>query len=227
MSLGFGGPSGKICRDKSAEVTDIMLVRLEHRVDITDAQKAAFEEFKTATRVAADKLREGCPKKPDTTANEGDKAAAPKVTPLDRLAQTQVGLEASLEALKTYRPAAEKFYASLSDEQKAKLTERRGGGKRHWKRDRGPHDGGERDDGGDRGGQEQAGQQPHSQRQGLILGARGSAAPSRLPLHCSAHAGRDVNPVRRAMSPHMAPSGAERHRSAPISFAPHPIPALI
>lgn len=151
MSLGFGGPSGKICRGKSAEVTDIMLVRLEHRVDITDAQKAAFEEFKTATRTAADKLREGCPKKPDTTANEDDKAAAPKMTPLDRLAQTQVGLEASLEALKTYRPAAEKFYAALSDEQKAKLTERRGGGKRHWKRDGGPRDGGERD-GGDRGG---------------------------------------------------------------------------
>ncbi|WP_439541867.1 Spy/CpxP family protein refolding chaperone [Hyphomicrobium sp.] len=145
MGLGFGGPSGKICRGKSAEVTDIMLVRLEHRVDITDAQKAAFEEFKTATRTAAEKLREGCPKKPDTTANEDDKAAAPKVTPLDRLAQTQVGLEASLEALKTYRPAAEKFYAALSDEQKAKLTDRRGGGKRHWKRDGAPHDRGDRD----------------------------------------------------------------------------------
>jgi hypothetical protein len=148
MGLGFGGPSGKICRGKSAEVTDIMLVRLEHRVDITDAQKAAFEEFKTATRAAADKLREGCPKKPDTAA-DGDKAEAPKLTPLDRLAQTQTGLEASLEALKTYRPAAEKFYASLSDEQKAKLTERRGGGKRHWKRDRGPHDGGNRGPSGD------------------------------------------------------------------------------
>lgn len=151
LGLGFGGPSGKICRGKSAEVTDIMLVRLEHRVDITDAQKAGFEEFKTATRAAAEKLREGCPKKPDTAATtDGDKAAAPKVSPLDRLAQTQVGLEASLEALKTYRPAAEKFYASLSDEQKAKLTERRGGGKRHWKRDRGPHDGDDRS-GPDRG----------------------------------------------------------------------------
>jgi hypothetical protein len=165
MSLGFGGPSGKICRDKSAEVTDIMLVRLEHRVDITDAQKAAFEEFKTATRVAADKLRAGCPKKPDATANDGDKAASPKVTPLDRLAQTQVGLEASLEALKTYRPAAEKFYASLSDDQKAKLTERRGGGKRHWKRDRGPHDGGDRG-GPDKGGPENDNASPSPDNKG-------------------------------------------------------------
>ena len=57
-------------------------------------------------------------------------------TPIERLAQTQAGLEASLEALKTYRPAAEKFYAGLTDEQKAKLTERRGKG--HWKRDHGP-----------------------------------------------------------------------------------------
>jgi hypothetical protein len=136
LNLGFGGPNGRMCRGKSSEMTDIMLVRLEHRVEITDGQKAAFEEFKTATRTATDKIREGCPKQADTSAT-GDQPA-PKLTPLDRLAQTQTGLEASLEALKIYRPAAEKFYAQLTDEQKTKLTERRGKGKRHWKRDRGP-----------------------------------------------------------------------------------------
>ena len=148
LGLGFGGPNGRMCRGKSSEMTDIMLVRLEHRVELKDDQKSAFEEFKTATRTAAEKIREGCPKKPETTA-EGEQPA-PK-TPLDRLAQTQAGLEASLEALKLYRPAAEKFYAQLSDEQKAKLTERRGGkGKRHWKRDRGPDERGGPDDGPDK-----------------------------------------------------------------------------
>ncbi|WBT40258.1 MULTISPECIES: Spy/CpxP family protein refolding chaperone [Hyphomicrobium] len=131
LGLGFGGPHGRICRGDSAEFADLMLVRLEHRVKVTDEQKPAFEEFKTATRAAADKLREGCPKKPEASDEN-----TPRKTPIERLAQTQAGLEASLEALKTYRPAAEKFYASLTEEQKAKLTERRGKG--HWKRDHGP-----------------------------------------------------------------------------------------
>lgn len=136
MGLGFGGPSGKVCRGDSAEMADHMLVRIEHRVKPTDDQKAAFEEFKTAARSAAEKLRDGCPKRPELA--DGEKP--PRRTPIDRLAQTQVGLEASLEAVKVFRPAAEKFYAVLSDEQKSKLDSRRGGKRHgdrgHWKRDR-------------------------------------------------------------------------------------------
>lgn len=135
MGLGFGGgPMGRVCRGEPGEMADIMLVRLEHKVKPTDAQKGAFEEFKTATRSAAEKLRTGCPQ--PVTAPDGERK---RPTPIERLAQAQTGLEASLEALKTYRPAAEKFYAQLSDEQKAKLNERRGEG-RKWKRDRGPED---------------------------------------------------------------------------------------
>lgn len=138
LGLGFGGPQGKICRGDSAEFADIMLVRLEHRVKPTDDQKNAFDEFKTATRSAAEKLREACPKKPEAS-TDGEQ---PRRSPIERLAQTQVGLEASLDALKTYRPAAEKFYATLSDEQKAKLSPRRDKG--DWKRHRGHHDKGDR-----------------------------------------------------------------------------------
>jgi hypothetical protein len=137
LALGFGGPNGRICHGDSAEFADVLLVRLEHRVKPTDDQKGAFDEFKTATRTAAEKLRAACPKKPEPSA-EGDQ---PRRTPIERLAQTQAGLEASLDALKTYRPAAEKLYASLSDEQKAKLTPRHQKGE--WKRHRG-HDKGER-----------------------------------------------------------------------------------
>jgi hypothetical protein len=139
MSLGFGGPYGRVCRGDTAEFADHILVRIEHRVDPTDAQKSAFEEFKTATRTAAQKLREGCPKKPEAA----DKDQASNRTPIDRLAQTQAGLEASLAALKEFRPAAEKFYASLSDDQKAKLEPRRGKGWGNWgkwRRDRGGDD---------------------------------------------------------------------------------------
>jgi hypothetical protein len=145
MGLAFGGPNYRICYGNVAERTDVMLVRIEHRVKPTDDQKAAFDEFKTAARTAAEKLREACPKRPEKTEDGG----RPKLTPIDRLAQAQTGLETSLEALKTFRPAAEKFYAALSDEQKAKLDRRgRGEGKGHWKRDRGPR--GDRERGPDR-----------------------------------------------------------------------------
>ena len=121
MGLPFGGPNFRVCRGNMAERTDHMLVRIEHRVKPTEEQKAAFDEFKTAARSG---IRE-------------------RPSPIERLAQTETSLATSLEALKTFRPAAEKFYASLSDEQKQKL-ERRGRGDRgkgHWKRDRGPRDG--------------------------------------------------------------------------------------
>ena len=47
-------------------------------------------------------------------------------------------LEASLDAIKTVRPAAEKFYASLSDEQKSALVEHRDHGWRDRGDDAGP-----------------------------------------------------------------------------------------
>jgi hypothetical protein len=144
MGLSFGSPNYRICRGDAAEMADLMLVRIEHRVKPTDDQKGAFDEFKTAARTAASKLAEACPKRPEKT-EDGER---PRRTQIDRLAQTQTSLETSLEALKTFRPAAEKFYAALSDDQKAKLDRsgRFGKGKGHWRRDRGPRDGGQEPD---------------------------------------------------------------------------------
>jgi hypothetical protein len=138
---GFAGPGfGKICRGDGAEMADLMMVRLEHKVKPTGDQQAAFQDLKTAAQTAADKLRGACP--PDRTADAGKDR--PKLSPVERLDRTQLQLEASLDALKTVRPAVEKFYASLSDEQKTKLTERRGRGWKH--RDGGPR-GKDKDDG--------------------------------------------------------------------------------
>jgi hypothetical protein len=136
---GLGAPLGRQCRGDPAELADHMLVRIEHKVKPTDTQKGAFEEFKVAARSAADKIKSGCPK--DVAAEVENDTQKPRtgLSPIERLSRTQIQLEASLEAVKTLRPAAEKFYASLSDEQKTKLTERRGW--RHGKRaDRKPDD---------------------------------------------------------------------------------------
>jgi LTXXQ motif family protein len=114
--MAFGGG---FCRGDSAEMADHILVHIDHKVKPTDAQKAVFEELKTATRVAAEKMKAGCPQVAGTE--------APK-SPIERLDRAQARLETSLDAIKTVRPAVEKFYASLSDEQKSALLEHRGHG---------------------------------------------------------------------------------------------------
>ena len=131
---GFGGPMGRICRGDPSEMADHMLVRIEHKVKPTDAQKGAFDELKTAARSAAEKIKAGCPK--DAVVDKD--APQPVLSPIERLSRTQAQLEASLEAVKTVRPAAEKFYVALNDDQKAKLNEHRG-----WR--------GKRGDRGDKG----------------------------------------------------------------------------
>jgi hypothetical protein len=79
--------------------------------------------------VAVEKMKAGCPR----VGAEATKNPKSPLSPIARLDRAQARLEASLDAIKTVRPAAEKFYAILSDEQKAALLEHRGHG---W-RDRG------------------------------------------------------------------------------------------
>lgn len=134
FGLGIGSPLQRLCRGDAGEMADHMLVRIEHKIKPTDAQKGAFEDFKTATRAAAQKIEAACPTKTADAAKPEDGTPRSRLTPVERLAQTEAGLEASLDAVKTMRPAAEKFYASLSDDQKAKFNpprwrDKRGDGK--------------------------------------------------------------------------------------------------
>lgn len=122
LGLGIGSPLHRLCRGDTGEMADHMLVRIEHKIKPTDAQKGAFEDFKTAARSAAEKIEAACPTKTADAAKPEDGTPRPRMTPVERLAQTQAGLEASLEAVKIMRPAAEKFYASLDDAQKAKFN---------------------------------------------------------------------------------------------------------
>ena len=116
---GTGFQFGKFCGDGSR--VDRMLERLEERVKPTDAQKAAFADLKTAVKSAAEKVKSTCP------------IEAPRnVT--ERLGMAEKRLEAALDAVRTVRPAADRLYAALSDEQKAEVNGVRrgwGGGRRH------------------------------------------------------------------------------------------------
>lgn len=115
-----------VCQGDAAEMADHMLVRLEYKVKPTDAQKPAFEELKSAARAAAAKAKMACPAEP-VRAAEGTPPPAGKL-PTERLAMLEARLTAELDAIRTVRPAAEKFVASLSDEQKKALTEHEHGG---------------------------------------------------------------------------------------------------
>lgn len=136
---GMGGMMGAVCKGDASEMADHMLIRLEYKVKPTDAQKPAFEDLKAAAKAAAAKAKAGCPAKP-VQAADGSRPA-PK-SPTERLASMEVALAAQLDAVRTVRPAAEKFYASLSDEQKNAFAEREHG-KRGWGH-RGGGDGDER-----------------------------------------------------------------------------------
>jgi hypothetical protein len=157
---GWGGPhgmmglAGPLCRGNAAEKADLMMVRLQYKVNPTDAQKPAFEELKTAVKSAAEKVAAACPPKPEPAADgaKPERPAPKEITA--RLADTEAQLAAALEGVKIVRPAAEKLYATLDDAQKKAVSEigmgKRGKwGKHHERWEKRGRDGGPD---GERGG---------------------------------------------------------------------------
>jgi hypothetical protein len=69
----------------------------------------AFDDLKAASAGAADELKASCP------------AEMPQI-PMDRLDAVEKRLLAMVQAVKTLRPALDKFYSALSDEQKARFN---------------------------------------------------------------------------------------------------------
>lgn len=147
--MGLMGAGGRICNGNGAEMADHFLVRMEHKIKPAEQQKAAFEELKTAVKQAAAQVQQACPTKA-AAPSPGSEQTPPAISPIERLANAETMTAATLEAIKTVRPAAEKLYAMLNDDQKKALTEFRGHGRRgqggEWKKrhDRGD---GERMDG--------------------------------------------------------------------------------
>ena len=142
-------PMRMVCGRRAEERIDHMLVRLKHKVDITEAQTPTYEEFAGTVRSAVVKARESCPPKPawkmrkkaaEDTADgtppstegqdQAEKKPRLKPSPIERLANMEKMMAAGLEAIRTIRPSAEKLYASLSEEQQTILRKKRG--KRGW-----------------------------------------------------------------------------------------------
>jgi hypothetical protein len=100
----FDGP----CDPSVAGVAEWRIDEIERVVRPTDAQRTALADLRTASTKAAAALTNACPREiPQTSAQ--------------RMAFMEKRMEAMLEAIKTVRPTFEAFYATLSDEQKARL----------------------------------------------------------------------------------------------------------
>ena len=98
----------QLCGGEAASLVHFPFDRIEQKVQPTEAQRAGFEELKSAAAKAADKLKASCP-------------SEPALGPLGRLDTAEQRLDAMLDAVSTVREPLMKFYDSLSDQQKARL----------------------------------------------------------------------------------------------------------
>jgi ABC-type transporter MlaC component len=94
---------------QQAHFIDVPAKRVEQVVQPTAQQQSAFDDLKKAAQKAGEQLRSSCP------------TAVPK-SPVARLDTIEARLSATAEAIKTIRPNLKNFYASLSDEQRAKFN---------------------------------------------------------------------------------------------------------
>ncbi len=105
-----GGNLAALCSQQSGDVAKVPVERIEQVVAPTGQQQQdAFNALKQASHDIADGLAASCPKE------------VPQ-TPVGRVDAVKTRLDAMVAAMKTIRPKLADFYASLSDEQKAKFN---------------------------------------------------------------------------------------------------------
>jgi hypothetical protein len=88
---------------------DLPVQRIEQVVQPTAQQQSAFDDLKKATQNASDQLRSSCP-------------TAVAKSPMARLDTVETQLKAMADAIEAVRPNLKNFYASLSDDQKARFN---------------------------------------------------------------------------------------------------------
>jgi hypothetical protein len=96
------------CKQQKPGLTNLPMEKIEDAVKPTDAQEAQLKDLEDATGNAVSILQAACP---DQT----------PLTPPGRLDAMETRLKAMIEAANTVKPALSSFYASLSNEQKARF----------------------------------------------------------------------------------------------------------
>ena len=99
----------EVCSSNASDLTDWPIDRISEIVRPTDAQRPALDELRLANAKAIDILKAGCPTDLPST-------------PTGRLAAMESRLQVMLQAVQTVRPPLDRFYQSLTDEQKARFN---------------------------------------------------------------------------------------------------------
>jgi hypothetical protein len=99
----------QICSERRSGLTEWPIERIAHVVEPDDAQRSALNELKDAAAQAVTRLVSACPTQLPST-------------PTGRLAAMRMRVEIMLQAVEIVRPALDKFYQSLNDEQKARFN---------------------------------------------------------------------------------------------------------
>jgi hypothetical protein len=104
-----GGRLAQMCSDGSRDIAGLPIDQFQRIVGADDAKRAALDDLANATVKAAQDIKAACPIETPPTARA-------------RLAAMRTRLEAMIAAVMTVRPALEKFYDLLSDEQKEQIV---------------------------------------------------------------------------------------------------------
>jgi hypothetical protein len=99
----------QLCGDPDKGITAWPIASIEQAVKPTPEQRALLDELKSAAAKAAEAFKESC-------------GGSYAMTPPGRLRAMTNRISATLEAVRIVRPALEKFYNSLGDEQQARFN---------------------------------------------------------------------------------------------------------
>jgi hypothetical protein len=98
-----------LCDPRAVSFAQPPVDRIERTIQPTQQQEAAFENLKAASASAAALLQASCPAKTPETL-------------VERVDAVEIRLNAMVQVAKDVRPALGAFYATLSDEQKARFN---------------------------------------------------------------------------------------------------------
>jgi hypothetical protein len=104
-----GQIASQMCGDDTREVADWPIDRIQQLVSPDDKQRMALDDLADASVKAAEIIKSACP-------------TSVTFTPTGRLAAMQQRIEAMEQAIDVVRGPLDRFYAGLTDEQKAKLN---------------------------------------------------------------------------------------------------------
>ncbi len=103
------GRYSEYCGEDSRDVAGVPVDEIQQALNPTDEQRAALDELGNASVQAAQIVKSSCP-------------TDVSLTPIGRIDAMQQRVQAMLNGVKVVRPALEKFYNMLTDEQKARFN---------------------------------------------------------------------------------------------------------